>query len=70
MPDSDDPTLPRSATDTPAPDLTDPERRAALAKLGRLAAWTAPTLLTLVVSQRASAASCDPMEPPCGDPGG
>lgn len=33
------------------------ERRAALAKLGTLAAWTAPTLLTLVVSQRTSAES-------------
>lgn len=67
MPPTDDPIPSQPATDTPAPDLTNPERRAALAKLGRLAAWTAPTLLTLVVSQRASAVSCDGEElPPCG----
>ncbi len=32
---------------------TDPERRAALAKLATLAAWTAPTLLTLMVPAQA-----------------
>lgn len=40
------------------------ERRAALAKLGTLAAWTAPTLFTLVISQRTSAESLP------GPPGG
>jgi hypothetical protein len=36
------------------PDIpTDAERRAALAKLGALAAWTAPTMLTLMTSARA-----------------
>ncbi|MCU0842537.1 MAG: hypothetical protein MUC79_12585 [Thiobacillaceae bacterium] len=34
---------------------TDTERRAALAKLGTLAAWTAPTLMTLLISPRAVA---------------
>ncbi|MCC7278880.1 MAG: hypothetical protein IT487_11275 [Chromatiaceae bacterium] len=67
MPPTDDPIPSQPATDTPAPDLTNPERRAALAKLGRLAAWTAPTLLTLVVSPRESAASCigGGLDPPC-----
>lgn len=41
----------------------DAERRAALAKLGALAAWTAPVMLTLVTSARADFGSpphCDP----------
>ena len=33
------------------------ERRAALAKLGALAAWTAPVILTLTLSRRVSAES-------------
>jgi hypothetical protein len=46
------PTPPAAAAadpDTPS----DAERRAALAKLGALAAWTAPTMLTLMTSARA-----------------
>jgi hypothetical protein len=44
---------------TPAADATpeDAERRAALERLGAMAAWTAPAVLTLLVSPRASAAS-------------
>lgn len=53
MPPTDDPIPSQPATDTPAPDLTNPERRAALAKLATLAAWTAPTLLTLMVPAQA-----------------
>jgi len=43
-----------------------PDRRAALEKLAKLAAYTPPVMLTLMLSQRASAASCgvDPF-PPC-----
>jgi len=53
----------------PRPRLPDDaERRAALAKLGALAAWTAPTLLTLLASRRASAASF--LCPPGTDPDG
>lgn len=40
---------PPADPDTPS----DAERRAALAKLGALAAWTAPVMLTLVTSARA-----------------
>jgi hypothetical protein len=49
------PTTPETIpADPAAPALTDAERRAALRKLGALAAWTAPTLMTLgVVSARA-----------------
>lgn len=62
MPPTDDPTPSQPATDTPAPELTNPERRAALAKLGRLAAWTAPTMMTLTVTARANGMS-PPDEP-------
>lgn len=54
-----DPSPADAMTDT----MTDAERRAALAKLGALAAWTAPTLLTLMISPRASAFSYPP-DPP------
>ncbi len=55
---------------TPPPDETDggteaprdPGRREALAKLGKLAAWTAPVIVTLTLSERASADS--PTTPP------
>ena len=50
---NDDPTPPQPATDDPATDLTDPGRRAALARLGALAAWTAPAILTPVAPARA-----------------
>jgi len=43
----------RSPTDA----LADTDRRAALAKLGALAAWTAPAMLTLTLTPRTSAAS-------------
>lgn len=45
------------------PPIDDPEanmdadRRAALAKLGKVAAWTPPVMLTLMLSKRASALS-------------
>ncbi len=51
---NDDPTPPQPATVDPAADMTDPGRRAALARLGALAAWTAPAMLTLVASARAA----------------
>ncbi|MCC7280433.1 MAG: hypothetical protein IT487_19245 [Chromatiaceae bacterium] len=51
-PDHDAPTTPPAAV---AP--TDHDRRAALAKLGALAAWTAPVMLTLAISARASVES-------------
>lgn len=51
--------------DEPAPIL---DRRAALGKLGKLA-YTAPTLMTLLLSDRASAESCGGTLPPC-EPGG
>lgn len=44
----------------PTPELappTDAARRDALAKLGALAAWTAPVMLTLTLTPRTSAAS-------------
>ena len=44
---------PASDTDIP----TDAERREALRKLGALAALTPPTVMTLLISRRASAAS-------------
>jgi hypothetical protein len=47
---------------TPAP-LSDAERRAALAKLGALAAWTTPAMLTLVTSARAAGGSTPPDVP-------
>jgi hypothetical protein len=59
------PTPPDSLPPEPTQDPTplDAKRRAALAKLGRLAALTPPTILTLMLSQRASADS-----PVLGDP--
>jgi hypothetical protein len=42
----------------------DEERRAALEKLGKLAAFTPPTLLTLLLSERATAQSLGPPPPP------
>lgn len=53
-----DPTIPDSG-DTPPDRLGETDRRAALTKLGALAAWTAPTTLTLLLSPRRSAASPD-----------
>ncbi|WP_295578346.1 hypothetical protein [uncultured Lamprocystis sp.] len=50
---NDTPTPSKLPINDPAPDLTDGERRAALAKLGALAAWTAPTMLILMTSARA-----------------
>lgn len=49
---------PEEPAATPAEISTD--RRAALAKLGALGAWTAPVMLTLLASQRASAVSPPP----------
>ena len=48
-----------TAHDPTTPDATpeDAERRAALERLGAMAAWTAPAVLTLLVSPRASAMS-------------
>jgi hypothetical protein len=56
---------PTAASEASAPTdhLSDAERRAALAKLGGLAAWTAPTMLTLLVSKRASAESFPDLPP-------
>lgn len=47
---------------TPAECPVDAERRAALEKLGKLAALTPPTILTLLISPRASAWSV-PVDP-------
>ena len=50
----------RTTPETPAPAPampTDADRRAALAKLGKLAVLTPPTVLTLLLSGRASAKS-------------
>jgi hypothetical protein len=48
---------------------TDAERRAALQRLGALAALTAPAVLTLLLSPRASAGStCDPTLDVCDPP--
>lgn len=66
MTTTDDPTPSQPVNDNPAPELTNPERRAALAKLGKLA-WTAPTLVTLVISERAVGdGSTPPPDPPPG----
>ena len=54
-------TFPSDPTHDQAP--LDAERRAALEKLGRLAALTPPTILTLLLSQRASAESEPPIDP-------
>ena len=59
-------------SDQPTPDTpdlarpTDAERRAALAKLGKLAALTPPTIMTLLLSARASAISPPPDDPTNG----
>lgn len=53
--DLDSNTKTQSALKDDAPE--DAERRAALARLGTMAAWTAPAILTLVASRRASASS-------------
>ena len=54
MTPSDHPT-PQTPDPTAMP--TDADRRAALAKLGKLAALTPPTIMTLLLSARASAGS-------------
>ena len=64
------PTLPPTSTadrDLPLAPPEDAERRAALARLGVLAAWTAPAMLTLLVSRRASA-GLSTQEEPCFPP--
>ena len=43
-------------------------RREALAKLGKLAKWTTPVLLTLTLSERASAVSGTPTPTPTPTP--
>ncbi len=55
MPNPDDTpaTPPAAATPADPAPLTDADRRAALRKLGTLAAWTAPVMLTLTTSVRA-----------------
>jgi hypothetical protein len=55
---------PTGVSPSDAPD--DNERRAALRKLGGLAAWTAPVTVTLMVTPRAQAISSPP--PPPGSP--
>jgi len=45
---------------------TDPERRAALAKLATLAAWTAPVMLTLMVPAQAQNEFGSPPSSPQG----
>jgi len=58
---------PRDLTDpSPADDLTptEAERRDALRKLGVMVALTPPTILTLLLSRRATAASPSIGEPP------
>lgn len=53
----------RPTLDPSAPSLSDTARREALRKLGRLAAWTAPTMLTLMVSARADDSFGSPGRP-------
>lgn len=48
--------------ETPDMDLAT-DRRAALKKLGTLAVWTPPTVVALLLSQRASAFSEPPPDP-------
>ncbi|MBK1644079.1 hypothetical protein CKO25_05315 [Thiocapsa imhoffii] len=55
--------VPTEATDAPADRPSDADRRAALAKLGTLAAWTAPVMLTMTLPKRASAFSQPPGGP-------
>ena len=64
MPNHDDPTehTPPNLPDAPVPDVST-DRRAALKKLGTLAVYTPPTVVTLVLSQRASAFSEPPPDP-------
>ncbi|EGV15833.1 hypothetical protein ThimaDRAFT_4887 [Thiocapsa marina 5811] len=57
-----------SRNPAPTADSTqlDAGRRAVLDKLGRLAVYTPPTMMALMLSKRASAASCGgPLQPPC-----
>lgn len=57
---------PPNLPDAPVPDAAADRRvyrRAALKKLGTLAALTPPTVLTLLLSQRASAFSVPPIDP-------
>jgi len=54
---SQTPTVPAATDDV------DAARRAALATLGALAAWTPPTIMTLLLSSRASAESTVPLPP-------
>lgn len=65
MPNSDDTpaTPPAAATPADAAPLTDADRRAALRKLGALAAWTAPVMLTLTTSVRAQDFGSPPPPP-------
>ncbi|RTL84237.1 MAG: hypothetical protein EKK29_14095 [Hyphomicrobiales bacterium] len=60
-------THPASENETPGaagdPEAADAERRAILAGLGKLAALTPPTVVTLLMSQRASAQSINPPPP-------
>jgi hypothetical protein len=56
-------TTPDTDLDTDPAAATDDARRAALAKLGALAAWTSPAMLTLLLSPRASAESGPPGPP-------
>ncbi len=49
---------------TPGLDGNDPERRAILAAIGKMAALTPPTVVTLLLSKRVAAASFVPPPPP------
>lgn len=51
------PPLPEPSTATTPADLESAARRDALQRLGRYASYVPPVVLTLLVSQRASAAS-------------
>ncbi|MBK1646361.1 hypothetical protein CKO25_17260 [Thiocapsa imhoffii] len=59
QPDSNPTDRAPHSTDTASPETspTDRDRRAALTKLGALAAWTAPVMLTLTLTPRTSAAT-------------
>lgn len=68
MDDTRDRSTPAAVPGAGADTVPDDERRAALAKLGLLAAYTAPAVVTLMVSRRASAESLpgppnDPFSP-------
>ena len=61
----DDPN--RNSAESLAPteiDVPEISRRAALEKLGKLAGYTAPVMLTLLVTRKARAVSEDPPNPP------